>query len=78
MIVRGGSTFNLNDLIDPASGWYLTQALGINELNQIVGVGTFNGQQHAFLLTPIPEPSGVLAAIALNVMLVTRRRRARA
>ncbi len=49
---------NLNDLIDPSSGWTL-MATGINDAGQIVGAG-FNpqGEYHAFLLTPIvPEPS---------------------
>jgi hypothetical protein len=31
----------------------------INDHGQIVGVGITGGQRHAFLLTPIPEPSTV-------------------
>ena len=43
---------NLNDLIDPASGWVLLYAKDINSLGQIVGFGWLNGQGRAFLLTP--------------------------
>ena len=44
---------DLNDLIIPArSGWLLVDAHAINLWGQIVGIGTINGQTHAFLLTP--------------------------
>jgi probable HAF family extracellular repeat protein len=43
---------NLNDLIDPASGWVLREATGINERGQIVGWAELNGHEHAFRLTP--------------------------
>jgi probable HAF family extracellular repeat protein len=53
---------NLNDLIDPATGFTMTVARGINAAGQIVGQGTnAAGVTHAFLLTPIaaavPEPA---------------------
>jgi len=48
----GGETVNLNTLIHSESGWTLTVANGINDAGQIVGVGAFNAQSHAFLLTP--------------------------
>ena len=44
--------WDLNDLIPANSGWVLNSATGINILGQIVGNGTINGQDHAFLLTP--------------------------
>lgn len=44
---------NLNDLIPRHSGWQLSTANGINVLGQITGQGTINGEQHAFLLTPL-------------------------
>lgn len=44
--------WDLNDLIPANSGWVLNNATGINILGQVVGDGTINGQQHAFLLTP--------------------------
>ena len=42
---------NLNDLIDNSSGWQLSVAVGINAKAQITGQGTFNGEEHGFLLT---------------------------
>ena len=44
---------NLNDLIDPNSGWHLDYARSINDKGRIVGRGYFNGETHAFLLKPI-------------------------
>jgi probable HAF family extracellular repeat protein len=43
---------DLNNLIDPNSGWQLTSANSINDAGQIVGTGIFNGRVHGFLLTP--------------------------
>jgi probable HAF family extracellular repeat protein len=46
---------NLDNLIDPALGWVLREATGINEQGQIVGWGEVTGQEHAhaFRLTPL-------------------------
>ncbi len=43
---------DLNNFIPANSGWVLQQAYAINDLGQIVGYGTVNGQNEAFLLTP--------------------------
>jgi probable HAF family extracellular repeat protein len=43
---------DLNKLIPANSGWLLQIANAINDQGQIVGLGTINGQQEAFLLTP--------------------------
>ena len=43
---------DLNRVIPADLGWYLTNATGINDRGQIVGFGTINGHNHAFLLTP--------------------------
>jgi probable HAF family extracellular repeat protein len=49
----GAQMLDLNDLVIPAnSGWVLIDAYGINSLGQIVGLGMFQDQTHAFLLTP--------------------------
>ncbi len=53
----GGTIYDLNDLIPGNSGWVLGGAYDINDSGQIVGYGTFSGDQHAYLLTPIPEPA---------------------
>jgi probable HAF family extracellular repeat protein len=43
---------DLNTQIDPAAGWELMRADGINEAGQIVGLGSHNGVLRSFLLTP--------------------------
>ena len=54
----------LQDLIPADSGWLrLNRATDINDLGQIVGTGIINGEQHAFLLTPIPEPISLVLDI---------------
>jgi probable HAF family extracellular repeat protein len=50
---------DLNSLIQPDSGWVLEVAFGINDVGQIAGVGVFNGQNQAFLATPVPLPGAV-------------------
>lgn len=47
---RNGVLLDLNSLIPPASGWVLTNATAINEVNEIAGNGLFNGQPRAFIL----------------------------
>lgn len=54
---NGSGMLDLNTLINPGTGWTLTFATGINDLGQITGTGFLGGNQRAFLLTPIPEPS---------------------
>jgi probable HAF family extracellular repeat protein len=68
---------DLNLLIPPGSGWSLGFAYGINDAGQITGVGSFSGQSHAFLLTPVgvPEPGGLALLGAAAGAWVWRRRR---
>ncbi|BBD64771.1 hypothetical protein NIES4072_15650 [Nostoc commune NIES-4072] len=59
-----GKMSNLNDLIPANSGWLLGSADGINNSGQIVGTGTIQDPErnypvHAFLLTPVLEPTSV-------------------
>ncbi len=49
---QGGQLVDLNDFIDPESGWVLLEARGINNAAQITGIGLFNGQRRAFVLAP--------------------------
>jgi len=44
---------NLNNLLLPNSGWELNSVVGINNKGQIIGTGKFNGQNRAFILTPV-------------------------
>jgi probable HAF family extracellular repeat protein len=70
-----GVISDLNDLIPAGSSWTLTHASAINDLGHIVGWGLINGNEHAFLLTPIPEPA-TLALLALGgAALVARRKK---
>jgi probable HAF family extracellular repeat protein len=55
---------DLHSLIPHNSGWtQLFDANAINDHGQIVGSGRINGEKHAFLLTPIPEPSTLLTLL---------------
>jgi probable HAF family extracellular repeat protein len=71
LLYSNGTVTDLNTLIDPSSGWSLEIAVAVNDNGWIVGNGINpNGQQDAFLLTPTPEPSGVvlLAAAAVGLL----------
>jgi probable HAF family extracellular repeat protein len=73
-IYENDSMTDLNNLIDVDSGWVLTSASSINDYGQIVGNGLLNGVYHAYLLTPVPEPSALaLIGIAGIISFVTRR-----
>ena len=51
---------DLNDLIDPASGWILQEAWGINDAGAIVGFGknsSIAASYQAFLMLPVGEPT---------------------
>ena len=74
-IWRNGVEQNLNDLIPANSGLTLYNALGINNLGQIVGQGRNSANvDEAFLLTPVPEPAITLTVTALVAALGTRVR----
>ena len=54
--VDGVGTVDLNQLIDPASGWVLNAAYAINHNRQVTGFGYLNGQGRAFEMT-VPDLS---------------------
>lgn len=63
----GDTWLDLNALIDPASGWTLTQANAINDLQQIAATGCRGGECFALRLDPIcavPEPAGAAMLLA--------------
>ena len=71
----GGGLVNLDTLIDPLSGWHLTEATAINDAGQIVGVGSFQGgPAQAVLLNPVPEPASFLLAALASLSFLVRFR----
>lgn len=58
------------------SGWSLSTAYGISlDGSVITGVGQFNGQTRAFVVTNVPA-AGTSVVLAMGWPLATRRRRA--
>jgi probable HAF family extracellular repeat protein len=73
-VYSNGVAMDLNSLIDPNSGWLLTSAMGVNDAGQIVGYGiNASGHDHAFLLTPVPEPATISALLFAAPLLCRRR-----
>ena len=78
----GTESIDLNDLLDTetlSAGWVLVEATGINNNGQIVGdaYNAISGKEHAFLLTPVPEPETyamLLAGLGFIVAIVRRRK----
>ena len=64
-LFENGIMIDLNDLIDPNSGWTLTEAYAINSGGQIVGAGIFDGAEHAFRLDLASIPGNSLADAAV-------------
>ncbi|MEJ2431387.1 MAG: DUF3466 family protein [Deltaproteobacteria bacterium] len=59
---------DLNDLLDPGSGWTLTFARDINNSAQIVGYGEVNGEHRGFILTPIASSVQAMPWIPLLLL----------
>lgn len=52
IIIIGGVLHDLNDYANSAAlGWHFSSAVAINNQRQIVGIGTWQGQQRWYLLT---------------------------
>lgn len=67
---------DLNGMLDASgTGWTVNAARSVSDDNWITGWGTApNGQIHAVLLQPIPEPS-CLIAVPGAIFLLRRRKR---
>ena len=76
---NGSVMYDLNDLVDLPSGWYMVGAWGINSSGQIVANGISPGYPYAsaFLLTPVPEPATLLLLSAGLLGLLSGQRRSR-
>lgn len=66
-VLYDGALHDLNDLIDPASGWDLRQSRDINNAGQIIALAVRDSEPwaHAVLLTPIPEPMAAMPVLAI-------------
>jgi probable HAF family extracellular repeat protein len=51
-LYNGTTMIDLNTRLTNGEGWHLLSANAINDNGEIVGTGTYNNQQVAFLLTP--------------------------
>lgn len=62
VVWKDGQMIDLNTLIPSDSGWVLAEATGINNNGYIIGNGFVTGddQLHAFMISPVPEPSSLL------------------
>lgn len=66
-LFENGSFTDLNALIDPASGWVIEDATGINDLGQIAGKACKDGACYAVrldVLAAVPEPAGSSMLVA--------------
>jgi probable HAF family extracellular repeat protein len=55
-LYENGTMVDLNHHIPDNPEWELNFATAINDVGQIVGIGTTGGQTRGFLLTPVPTP----------------------
>jgi probable HAF family extracellular repeat protein len=51
-LYRNGKLHDLNDLLQPDSGWELIQAVAINDNGEIIGIGSNRGADRVVLLKP--------------------------
>jgi hypothetical protein len=70
--------YYLNDFLEPASGWDLKLATGINDNNMIIGDGLLDGQYRAFIFDfnpAVPEPLSIITVLIGIAALKLRRKK---
>ncbi|TVQ32684.1 MAG: hypothetical protein EA376_04785 [Phycisphaeraceae bacterium] len=70
---RDGVMMDLNDYVDPDSGWVLQRARDVSDTGWVVGLGQLNGEPRGFVLY-IPSP-GTAAICMIGLLAGARRRR---
>ena len=63
---------DVSALLPPDSQFASIRASAINNYGQIAGIGLINGESHAFLLSPVPEPTTVFL-FGLGIILARRK-----
>ena len=72
-LYEAGNYYALDDLVLNLDGWSMLDGYSINDLGQIVGSGYIDGEEQAFLMTPVPEP-GIWVLLTVGGMLAGRRK----
>ncbi len=66
----------VQDLLEDGSSWQVSRLWGINDQGQMIATAIFEGEYHAVLLTPVPEPGTLLLlsfGIFINRRIIGRR-----
>jgi probable HAF family extracellular repeat protein len=79
-LYQNGQMIDLNTWLPTDSGWHLDEAYSINDSGDVVGVGSYNGVEEGFMLTPdttTPEPSSMALMAAGGLAILAARRKFR-